>query len=412
MKTLSLVLSLLLVAQSAAATEWHTFGPRAMGMGGVGVALAQGPVGVYWNPAGLGQVENPWGVQIPFSGNFEMTGSTVEGANDLNQVVKACTNGTADCTNANIQAALNKLNRTENGLRGDFSMGLAARFWKVAVFANNIVFVGARPNAQVDLNNTTTSVQNNLSKVILRGLNLTEFGVGFGHEVPGAPGLLLGGTLKGIIGRVGYHEYSPVAGDFESTGLGEFERSSKQSFQPGIDAGLLWDINRTFEKVPFRPRIGVTGRNINNPQFDAPDSAISAGERAKFSLEGNVRAGAAISPFRFWTIAADFDVVENPTALDGIKSQTVGIGTEINVFNRSWINIPLRAGLRRNIAIDGSKTSLTGGFGVNLLHMTADLGFQMSPAKSKVQTIGEETEIPTQFAFSAQLGLLFGGKKE
>ena len=49
----------MLVANISAATEWHVLGARSMAMGGSGVALAGGPVGAYWNPAGLGQIENP-----------------------------------------------------------------------------------------------------------------------------------------------------------------------------------------------------------------------------------------------------------------------------------------------------------------------------------------------------------------
>src|SRR5271155_1386066 len=78
-------------ASTAFADEFATLGPRAMGMGGAGVAVAEGDVAQYWNPGGLTQSEgNTSGLQIPFGLQGEFDGPVLQGANDLYNVAKAC----------------------------------------------------------------------------------------------------------------------------------------------------------------------------------------------------------------------------------------------------------------------------------------------------------------------------------
>src|SRR5438552_4176681 len=77
------------------ATPWTVLWPRAMVMGGAYTAIAEGPVGAYWNPAVLGQPENPSGVQVPIGARAEFNGSVLQGANDLNQINKDCAAGGA-----------------------------------------------------------------------------------------------------------------------------------------------------------------------------------------------------------------------------------------------------------------------------------------------------------------------------
>ena len=412
-RTLTLGFSLTVLAASVQATEWHVLGPRAMGMGGAGVALAQGPVGAYWNPAGLGQTENPSGIQVPIGMNLELTGQFLEGANDFHDISKDCPAG-ARCTQANINLALSKMNRADNGLRGDFSAGTEIKIKRVAVFVNNFSYFAGIP--RVDMTNKTPANIGqglNLSKLVLRGIQVTEIGAGYGQELPFAPGLLVGGNLKALIGKAGYYDLLIVANSPDSSdALRKYLNGSKTNVQPGIDLGLLWDVNRTFESVPLRPRVGITGRNINNPRFSNPDQAKLAGERDKYSLQGNARLGLAVSPFRFWNIAADADLTRNPTPVDGVASQMVSLGSELNIFNRDWLNIPLRAGIMRNMADAGSKTAFTGGFGLNFLHFTADIAAKVTPATQPIRSQEREQKIPTAIGISAQIGLLFGGGPE
>lgn len=414
MTKLSVLATILLLPLSASATEWHNYGARAMGMGGTGTALAQGPVGAYWNPGGLDQKENPWGVEVPIAGHAAITGEFIQGANDLNQINKDCQAGGAGngtCSQGNINNALAKMNRADNGVRGDFGGGVAVKVGKLAVFVNELVFAGDKP--LLDQTNTTpATIQNNQSKIIERGIVLTEIGVGYGHELPFLRGVSAGANVKGMIGKVGYQQVSVTtdkAGNFGS--LGKFTQNSKTSFQPGLDLGLLWDLSRTWEAVPLRPRFGVVFRNVNDPKFSQPDAAKNNGEPSRFSLQGNSRAGFALSPLHFINLTADVDLTRNLTPVDGVASQMAGVGAEVNIFNsRGWINIPLRGGLSRNIAKSGSKTLISLGAGLHLFHVTLDLAVNWSPAKQTVQTQGSSKSVPAELGAAAQLGVLFGGK--
>jgi hypothetical protein len=80
------------------------------------------------------------------------------------------------------------------------------------------------------------------------------------------------------------------------------------------------------------------------------------------------------------------------------------------VFNRSWLNIPLRVGLAKNIADSGSKTALSGGLGFNFIHVNLDVGAQVSPGRVETQSQGKSQKLPTETSVSAQLALLFGGQ--
>ena len=48
----------LLGAEAARSEEWIVVGPRAVGMGGAGVAVTRGPLATYWNPAAMAGMED------------------------------------------------------------------------------------------------------------------------------------------------------------------------------------------------------------------------------------------------------------------------------------------------------------------------------------------------------------------
>lgn len=404
----------LLFAANASATEWNVLGPRALAMGGAGVALPQGAQSAYWNPAALGLADNPSGLQVPMGGHLGITGSVLKGANDLNQLNKDCsgTGTTANCTQANVTNALNELNQPNNGVRGDVGGGMGLKFGRFSMFANNFAYVGAKPIMDMTHNSATLGanfIGNNTSALRLSGINVTEIGLAYGHALPFAEGVDLGIALKGMVGKVGFYDQGVVGTNPGNGSFGNFTKNAASSFQPGVDLGAMWDVNRTFESVPLRPRIGLTARNVNNPRFTNPSQAVAAGLPSKYSVQGNTRLGVAITPLGFWNIVADADLTRNLTAVEGVKQQNMGLGTEINVFNRSWINIPLRAGLSKNVADSNAKTALTGGFGLNFLHFNLDVGASVTPGHETIQSQGQDKKLPNDVSVGAQFALLFGG---
>ena len=405
-KPVSAALALLL-AGPAAALEWQNLGPRALGMGGAGVALPQGPLSSYWNPASLGSASNPSGAQLPVHAHAALSGDVIEGANDLEQIAK---NPTA-YANADLTRALNKINQSGSGLRVDAAFAPSAKVKKFAAFALASAHFGAVPFADFANTNLNTLQTQNNSKLTLKGIQLLEIGGGYGDELPFAPGLFVGGNLKVLQGSVGYADLFVARSDSELGDLFDrFKAGAKTSTNFGVDLGALWDLQRSFEEVPMRPRLGLVGRNLNNPKFSQPSAGAAAG-LGKFAVNPQARLGASLSPFDWWHIATDLDLTRNLTPVDGRPSRQFSLGTEVNVFNRSWINVPLRAGLLRNIA-DASKTQFTLGSGVRLAAFVFDASVAWSPKKIRTQSEGKNESFPAEAAFGASLSLLFGGHEE
>ncbi|MEK9144112.1 MAG: hypothetical protein AAB339_00715, partial [Elusimicrobiota bacterium] len=118
--TFAITAALVTAGAPAGATQWHDFGPRAMGMGGAGVAIAQGPEASYWNPAGLGQLYNTSGLAFPIGARGEFTGTVLQGANDLNQLAQDCDASRPNCTAAAVGQALTRFGNAGNGAMLDW----------------------------------------------------------------------------------------------------------------------------------------------------------------------------------------------------------------------------------------------------------------------------------------------------
>ena len=422
-KTLAALCAVILAASaplSASAEEWNTMGPRAMGMGGAGVALAQGPLASYWNPGALGRpTENAYGFALPFSIHGALTGQAIAGANDLKNSQNNCpaliaAGNTAACQ-AQVNTALGELSDPTNGLRVDGSAGGNIKIGKIAVFLNGFIDAGVVPR----IDNVHTSAANiaagqNTSALIIKGAEITELGAGYGHDLPWVPGLFVGGNLKLMRAKVGYASQQIISAtgqndNGESKLVSDLKNGAASSGNVGIDAGALWDANKAFENVWWAPRVGLTGRNLNNPSFTQAGTAAADGVGGRYHVNPQARLGVAISPFHWWNLAADLDMTRNLTPVDGVASRQLGLGTEFNIFNRSWINIPLRFGFQRNV--EAATNMYTLGAGINLLHLMIDFAGEASPKRIDTQTQGSSTKIPQEFGASVSISVLFGGSE-
>ena len=410
-KPLSALAAVLLAASPASALEWHALGARAVGMGGTGVAAAQGPLAAYWNPAALGRpTANAYGLQIPFGAHAALTGSVIEGAKNLQNLKDA---GTAP-TDAQIQDALNKLDQPGSGLRVDGGFGVDSKIGRLGLFLNGFSYIGAVP--QVDrVNVVAADITNgtNNSKLIVKGANIVELGAAYGRELPFAPGLYLGGALKLMNAQVGYADYFVLRNNNDQGNIvDKLKDGATKSTNFGVDLGALWDLDRAFGGMALKPRVGLVGRNLNNPKFKQPAAAAAAGVAGKFAVNPQVRLGASITPFDGWNVAAALDLTRNLPPVDNAASRQFGIGSEFNVFNRSWINIPLRIGLMRNTAETSAGNVLTLGAGLNFLHVMLDASAAVSNKRVVTESQGTEKKMPREVALGVQLSVLFGGADE
>ena len=410
---LLLAAACLAAAENADALEWHTVGARALGMGGAGGAAAQGPLAVYWNPAALGRpTSNAYGLQIPVGVHAALTGSVIEGAKNLQNLKDSATPPTP----AQINDALAKLDQPGNGLRVDASVGADFKVGKLAIFLNGFSDVGAVPfvdRAAANVTPAAIAAGTNNSKLIVKGANISELGAGYGHELPFAPGLYLGGALKLMNASVGYVDYFVLRNNNDQNNIiSKLKDGAAKSSNVGVDLGALWDLDRSFGGIALKPRIGLVGRNLNNPKFKQPATATAAGLSDRFAVNPQARMGASISPFNWWNITTDLDLTRNLTPVDNVASRQFGVGSEFNVFNRSWINIPLRVGFMRNTAETSAGTMFTAGVGLNFLHVMLDASAAISNKRVVTESQGREKKIPREGALGVQLSFLFGGSDE
>ncbi|MDP3542742.1 MAG: conjugal transfer protein TraF [Elusimicrobiota bacterium] len=400
--------ALMLAAAPASALEWHPLGARAVGMGGAGVASTKGPLAAYWNPGALGRPSQN-GLAIPLGVHAAVTGSVIEGANNLKNLNER---GTLP-TQPEVDDALNKFDQPGSGLRVDGGFGADLKIGRFAFFLNGFTNIGAVP--QVDRTATPGTIQNgtNNSKLIIKGANIAELGAAYGRELPFAPGLHLGGALKLMNAQVGHAEYFVLRNDNSQNDIvDKLKDGAAKSTSFGVDAGALWDLDRSFDGMTLKPRVGIVGRNLNNPKFDRPAAAAAAGLPGRFAVNPQVRMGVSITPLSWWNLAADLDLTRNLTPVDNAASRQFGLGSEFNVFNRSWLNIPLRVGLMRNTAETSAGNALTLGAGLNFLHVTLEASAAVSGKRVTTESQGEERKMPREVAVGFQLSFLFGGSEE
>ena len=515
--------ALIACAFSANAEQWKTLGTRPLGMGGAFVAIAQGPIAQYWNPAGLAMASSKTvsGLEIPVTAGIEMTGDIMKNASEIGDMAskfsainsaqsnKTAINADEIATFAKTLTLLSDMNDKGKGAMVELAAGADFKFSKVAVSVNNFTSVGLNPYIDVTnvglgiipgdatsgvtmagitaanttdasydsarntlasaittlgglssisslicgnstclttqngaITNDTTlanalvnqaitnslsvaqvtdaanqlaasaadakpiianaisgnSYTNNTSNLAVDAASFTEIAFGYGKFMKFLDGLSLGGNVKMINGRMASSTFQFMQSDKTGDAFKNMMDGSKSSWAPAVDFGALWDVNKKYPKMPLNPKVGLVIRNINSPKFDRPD-AIGG----KYKLDRQARMGLAISPAKFWNLAMDLDVTKNKTAVDGFDSRQLAFGTEINIVNKKYFNIPLRAGLMKNVAEKSSKTAYTLGTGVNLLYMHFDVGAAISSDRTTL----DDKKIPTRATVSASFGLLF-----
>ncbi len=515
MKKLIITLCCLAAPAVLSAEQWQVLGTRPMGMGGAFVAVAQGPIAQYWNPAGLVKSSaNVSGMEIPVGVSAEFTGDIIKNASQIGDLASQYSaiqtaqsnQGAMDAPKVaafvKTLSLMNDMNDPGKGALIEMAGGANFKFSKVALSINNFTSIGLNPfidttnvglgviagdgtsgvtmagavatnpgdstqlaaantieaaintigyaslenlicgsggcltTQNVGITNADTlanafvnqaalsndqitevantmsqyaadvapiisgaasgaSYTNNQSALEVVGASFVEIAAGYAWNLDKwMHGLSLGANLKLVNGRTASTSFRFLSES--NTGDAFKLENTKSSWQPAADLGLLWDVKQTYEKAPFSPKVGLVMRNINSPSFDTP----AGGD---YDLDRQVRLGFALNPAKFWTLALDMDLTKNKTPVDGFDSRQLAMGTEINIFNRKAFNIPLRAGIMKNLAEKDSKLAYTLGTGLNLLFMHFDVSGVVSSEKTEI----DGSEMPTKVGVAASFGLLF-----
>ncbi len=256
----------------------------------------------------------------------------------------------------------------------------------------------------------TGNYKDNETLVMVDAATFAEAGLGYGQQV--IPGLKLGGNFKVISGYTAESGVMVLTKDEKIKDiLDKAYDNKKNSTNVGIDLGAMVNLSQLIDKEIFlNPQVGVTARNLNSPKFERPDAPTDLNDAIlrnwrtdKYELKPQVRAGAAINPFKFMTLAADIDVTDNSTMLNSIKSRQLALGAEIYLVHRPKFSIPLRLGYNKNLSTSNVSPFYTAGIGFNMAHFHIELAGAISNKSTKI----DGNDIPNSAAASLTLGFLF-----
>lgn len=353
---LAVLLATSALPPQVSATEFVISGPRAMGMGGAGVAVTTNALATYWNPAGLALTQT---VDIRVQGG----GLAVDrlGMGDaLNDLEKF---DTADTSPTNLSRAQNIADRVNqpgaaisvNGSAGLYlkgHLGEHAFGFNVSDIATGGGFVST-PVQATQPGGLGTPI-NITGQMALRGLEARQVAFSYAYAFSDKT-FAIGITAKVIQGAA----YNGTTDLQSGSGVSTIDHFGKPTISTtyGIDIGAI-----------YRPssliRFGIVAKDINRPTLDA----AGGGE---LKLDPQVRAGVAINPYSTLTLTADVDVTSNKTFVPGVKSQLLSLGLEQTILTEF---LSFRVGTFKNMQDASTPFVPTAGLGMRWFGFRADAG--------------------------------------
>lgn len=295
---------LLLGPAWARAQGVEAVGIRALGMGGAFVAVADDASATYWNPAGLVTGDVVSVVAEAGLGRFEDALAPQRPGTPARTLASSRLGGTLVAV-------------------GTWPLG--ATFYRLASSSARVLTAGPVPPP------TGTAAA-------LERLTTTHVGVNVLQTI--AQGLHLGATLKYVHGSAGAHLIAPAPADVLDA-AGDLPTAGSHRFD--MDAGVMADMRRV--------KIGLTVRNLFEPEFDTPIQGQT------LELPRLVRAGVAVRATDTLMLSLDADLTRTPDLATG-ERRSLAAGAE----QRFWQNrAALRGGFRVSTTGDTRSTLTTGG---------------------------------------------------
>jgi hypothetical protein len=334
------------------AVEFAIVGPRATGMGGAGVAVTTDSLATYWNPAGLAMSQT---IDIRVQGSaqgIDRLGviDTVKQINDLDK------NNLANAPQA--QALANRLNQPGASLSGIGAAGLYFKgYWGNSAFGFNVSDVatsGGFVKTPISVAPSGSQFQVN-GQFAVRGLEARQAAFSYAYAFADRT-FAIGATVKAIQGAA-YTGVLDVNKANDNDNIKDSFGKAKLSTAIGIDVGAV-----------FRPtswlRVGVVGKDLNAPTFDAPDGS-------QFTIGPQVRGGIAVNPDSSLTLTFDGDITSNRTLVPGLKSRVLSAGAEQTILGDF---LAIRIGALKNVEDAKSTFTPTAGFGIRFFALRIDIG--------------------------------------
>ncbi len=343
----------LIIPAQALALEFVTVGPRAMGMGGAGVAITTDALATYWNPAGLAMTQT---VDIRIQGGGQVIDrlGVADAIHDLEKFDPTDPNAATKA-----QDIANRINRpgatvSINGSAGLYIKGHLGEH----AFGVNISDVatggGFDSRVQCAPNPTCVGVVSLNGAMALRALEVRQAAFSYAYAFSDKM-FSIGVTGKFLQGAA-YSGSTTLTGGTDVTITDNFGKATT-STAFGIDVGAI-----------YRPsswlRFGLVAKDINQPTFND----VGGGE---LKLGPQVRGGVAVNPYSSLTLTADVDATSNKTFVPGVKSQVLSLGAEQTIFSEF---LSFRLGAFKNMKDAGTPFTPTAGLGLRIFALRVDVG--------------------------------------
>lgn len=342
-------LVILALPSQVCAVEFVTVGPRAMGMGGAGVAVTTDALATYWNPAGLAMTQT---VDIRIVGGVQVI-DRLGIADAIHDLEKFNTSDNSTANQAKAQDIANRINRpgatvSLNGSAGLYvkgHLGEHAFGFNVSDVATGGGFV---------LNPVQVSGTTITGAMAIRLLEARQAAFSYAYAFSDKT-FSIGVTGK-IIQGASYNGSTTLTGGTDVSLRDNFGKSTL-STAFGIDVGAI-----------YRPsswlRFAVVAKDINQPTFNA----AGGGE---LKLEPQIRSGMAINPYSSLTLTADVDAMANMTFVPGVKSQVLSLGAEQTILSEF---LSFRVGGFKNMKDANTHFTPTAGLGLRVYALRVDVG--------------------------------------
>lgn len=245
----------------------------------------------------------------------------------------------------------------------------------------------------------------NDSGVNIQGIMMAEAGVAISSElIPNT--LSIGWNLKAIQGTTFRQQIKAKDADSD-----DFQKELRESFnkQKADSVRYTFDMGLVVQPANWY-RFGITGRNLIRPKFDY--SADADG----YWVDPQIRTGVALQPWSRVTLAADYDLLipgiseGRSKAFPSYRSQFVGAGLEVVPMSNALLGVALRAGANKNLKSDEKEATISGGVGLRILFIEAEVAGTYSLNTTEVESGDQSTgkkaeEVPSRFGFAATIGL-------
>ena len=354
-RTVAILVGLIIPAQ-AMALEFVAVGPRAMGMGGAGVAVTTDALATYWNPAGLAMTQT---VDIRIQGGGQVIDrlGIADAVHDLEKFK------TSDTSNANLARAQDIAARINSpgatvSVNGSAGLYIKGHFGEHAFGVNvsDVATGGGVVATPVQATqpggpNTPISIS---GKMALLGLEARQ--LAFSYAYAFSDKTFSFGVTGKILQGAAYRGSTTLTGGTDVSIADNFGKPTL-STAFGIDVGAI-----------YRPsswlRFGVVAKDINQPTFDVPGGG-------ELKLGPQLRGGVAVNPYSSLTLTADVDATSNKTFVPGVKSQVLSVGAEQTIFSEF---LSFRLGAFKNMKDAGTPFTPTAGLGLRIFALRVDVG--------------------------------------